>query len=958
MLLRSTLPTRFLVHSLPRFSFPSRSPTSRRPFSSSPPSRSSAPIARQPPHPQRALLYVPGSSPASRLDKCLSNGLAGEDGLGQPDVLILDLEDSVRDERKSEARAAVVKALEGAPADCLSRKYVRINSSKLGFDDLEAVLKSPNLDGLVLPKVHTASDLAAVDSFISQYGLEGHRDKLKIVASIESPLGLLNMREICGVTKRLAALLFAAEDYCASSLLLRTPSLTELTYARQSLVAHARAFGLTAVDLVCVHYKGDEALATLRREAEEGRRWGFGGKQCIHPGQVREVMRAFAPSAEEIDRARRILTQYAAAKDSGAGVYGLEEKGGGGTVMIDAPMLLQAKSILAQARSAGFCAMSTRTIPGAAPAAQLTKKQAAAQRKAAAAGPALGHGKGDPAATVVEAPKKGGKDDHASGRPDKASYDKEQDELRAQIDVLQAKQNDLRARISSSAPKSSPEHERKLAVRKELDALRTEQAARKGGRGKTLDNLKALQDAVGKKIKDLQAAKTKAPFKTVQEVENQIKALERQVESGQMKLVEEKKALAEISSLRKSRKLVESFAAQQDAIDADKAKVDEVRKELDDPEHKALNDKFDALRKELDEINKKMDETSKVRDGLFEERNAVSKQLDDLFTQKKASAAAFREANNKYYQKLNDDRIKRDERRRAERKAADEGKRAEINRQLLEEAQAPAFEREIEDCRTLILHFQQRIGLAPASSSSSSNGSLFARAEVAGVPKLEIRQVDKGDLPKGVALKKKGEQEEESWGGLAPKKGKKGGKKSPAPGASTPASTDDGAATPTSSVADEKLNLPFGTLTALMSLGITAPLTTSEVQVTIDSLNLKKKYFTDNQARVTKERVEAVEAKIRKAEEKAANGKGGAADEEDDVVDEVQAVADAEPTEAEEKVKDAQPQPIEEGGSKEEAVKNAEGNGVATEAEVKEAEKLEDAAEEEGKKEEDGEKAE
>lgn len=89
-----------------------------------------------------------------------------------------------------------------------------------------------------------------------------------------------------------------------------------------------------------------------------------------------------------------------------------------------------------------------------------------------------------------------------------------------------------------------------------------------------------------------------------------------------MKLVDEKKALNEISALRKSRKLVESFATQQDAIDADKAKVDEVRKELDDPEQKAASKKFDELRKELDEINRRMDEVSKGRDGLFEERNA------------------------------------------------------------------------------------------------------------------------------------------------------------------------------------------------------------------------------------------------------------------------------------------------------------------------------------------------
>lgn len=140
-----------------------------------------------------------------------------------------------------------------------------------------------------------------------------------------------------------------------------------------------------------------------------------------------------------------------------------------------------------------------------------------------------------------------------------------------------------------------------------------------------------------------------------------------------MKLVDEKKALAEISSLRKQRKTVESFSAQQAAIDADKAKIDEIRQELDDPEQKAASKKFDDLKKELDEVNKRMEDVSKSRDGLYDERNAresqvearilrhewsadaggsfpVSKQLDELWQQKKASAAAFREANNAYCQ--------------------------------------------------------------------------------------------------------------------------------------------------------------------------------------------------------------------------------------------------------------------------------------------------------------------
>lgn len=328
-------------------------------------------------------------------------------------------------------------------------------------------------------------------------------------------------------------------------------------------------------------------------------------------------------------------------------------------------------------------------------------------------------------------------------------------------------------------------------------------------------------------------------------------------------------------------------------------------------------------------------------------------------------------------QKLTDDRAKRDEKYKAERRAKEDSKRAEINERLLEEAQAPAFEREIEDCRNLILFFQQRIGLAPSSFSSSSNGSLFARPEVKGVPKLEVRKVDASEAPKGTVLKKKAEQEEESWGGLSGggKKGKKGGRKGAASPAPAPAAEgEDAVPAPAYAAAGEKLNLPLGTLTGLMSLGISAPVTTGEVQTTIESLELKKKYFTDNtvrlsaplssfssrpssdtnllppslppslhlhrlQVRITAERVAAVEARIARA---LAKGK---------FADEIDEVAAAEPTEVEEAVKDAQPQPIEEGGNKEEAVENAEGT-TENQATEEAPEEKEDKVEEEEKSEE------
>ncbi|GAA5974510.1 hypothetical protein JCM11641_002065 [Rhodosporidiobolus odoratus] len=240
-----------------------------------------------------------------------------------------------------------------APSDCASRKYVRINSRQLGLDDLETILKSRNLDGLVLPKVDSLEHLREVEDFIDRFANEGIKGKLRLVVSIESPQGLMKMREILSRSERVGALMFAAEDYCASSRLLRSPSRTEMLFARQSLVAYARAHGIGAIDLVCVQYKGEEAMRVLEEESREGRAWGFSGKQVIHPSQVETVQRTFSPSLAEIERALRILEEYEAARAKGAGAYGLKEDDGG-TVMIDAPMLLQAESILAQARSAGL----------------------------------------------------------------------------------------------------------------------------------------------------------------------------------------------------------------------------------------------------------------------------------------------------------------------------------------------------------------------------------------------------------------------------------------------------------------------------------------------------------------------------------------------------------------------------------------------------------------------------
>ncbi|KAG5652438.1 hypothetical protein H0H81_005034 [Sphagnurus paluster] len=433
----------------------------------------------------------------------------------------------------------------------------------------------------------------------------------------------------------------------------------------------------------------------------------------------------------------------------------------------------------------------------------------------------------------------------ASGRPDKKVHDAEQDKIKKEIDVLQLKLSAVRDKISL-ATNSGSGNDRRAELRTELDSIRSQQSSNKSSRANILDQVKAIQDGIQKKIKDLQAAKGKVPFKTVADVDSRIKNLEKQVESGDMKLADEKRALQEISSCKRNRRLVETFQSEQESIEADRATIEELRKQLDDPEFKAVSDRYDAIKAELDELKKEEDEAYAGRAKLFEERDNIQSELNALFNAKRESANQFREANDRYWNKLNEDRARRAEKHRIQRAAEEAQKKQEIAERLREEADVPAFQAQIEDCQTLIDFLSGK----STGNVTYKSAPLFARTEVAGVPKLEIRQVEAA--PEGsIVRKKKGEDEESYFVG----KGKKGKKapKAPETTASTPASS-----------ATAALNLPLPTLSALLSLSIPPPVSAADVARVVEDLGTKKAWFEANQARVTAENVAKAENEIQR----------------------------------------------------------------------------------------------
>ena len=235
-----------------------------------------------------------------------------------------------------------------------------INSVGSGFalDDLTEILKGKHLDCLVVPKVDSPSDLHFVTDVLRQKlperHAEGSSNPVKIVALVESARSVMDLASICKASPYLSGLTFAAEDFALDLSLTRTPSLHEFMYARSAIVTAARAHNLpSAMDLVSTTFRGEEGKKQLQEECENGKRFGFNGKQCIHPDQVQTVQHVYSPSEQEAQWAVRVVICDRKADQQGRGAWTLDGK------MIDVPVVGKAKAIVAKA---DLCGMDVKAL--------------------------------------------------------------------------------------------------------------------------------------------------------------------------------------------------------------------------------------------------------------------------------------------------------------------------------------------------------------------------------------------------------------------------------------------------------------------------------------------------------------------------------------------------------------------------------------------------------------------
>ncbi len=251
------------------------------------------------------------------------------------DVFVLDLEDALpaadRPAARNALREGVRIAKEGAPRQV----FLRVNDARSSdfAADMEAAAHS-GVDGIVLPKAESVEDVRAARAAMMT------ELQKPLIVGIESIRGVLNVDMLAAVDG-VRGLYFGAEDFAAEMGARRTLSGLEVLYARSRAVLAAKAARIAAIDQAVVQLRDD---AQFKRDASMARDLGFDGKICLLPRQVELANEAFAPSDAEVDRARRLIDAYEAAKESGRGAIDFEGQ------MVDEPVLKSARSIVAAAR--------------------------------------------------------------------------------------------------------------------------------------------------------------------------------------------------------------------------------------------------------------------------------------------------------------------------------------------------------------------------------------------------------------------------------------------------------------------------------------------------------------------------------------------------------------------------------------------------------------------------------
>jgi citrate lyase subunit beta/citryl-CoA lyase len=277
----------------------------------------------------RSLLFVPGNK---------ENMLEKAAGL-RPDVFIPDMEDSVPDAEKDNARKTIQSFLPrlaqtGVPI------MPRVNSLDSGWleSDLAAVV-GPDILGLSIGKINGPQDIETASDLLAELErtVELTVGSMKLIPWLESARAIVKCYDICASNPRIIGVAFGAEDFTHDMGIERLEDESEVAYARNVLCVAARAAHVTALDTPYFRFKDE---AGLKANCVAAKQRGFKGKFAIHPAQIDAINETFSPSQEAIEHARRIVSAFEEAVAAGRGSTSLDGK------VIDVPVVKRARAVL------------------------------------------------------------------------------------------------------------------------------------------------------------------------------------------------------------------------------------------------------------------------------------------------------------------------------------------------------------------------------------------------------------------------------------------------------------------------------------------------------------------------------------------------------------------------------------------------------------------------------------
>lgn len=268
------------------------------------------------------------------------------------DAIILDLEDGCPIAEKETGRVFARDSISMLKQHGLD-VFVRVNSMETGFTatDIEYVIVK-GIDGIMLAKTESKEDVQKIDRLLREEeekkGLA--MESVVLMALIETPKGIMNIREIIEASKRMVAVGFGAGDFSREmgagmgvSKLSPEEYFPMVLYARSGMAVAARAAGIQAIDTPFFGLIID--LEGLAKESEKAKLLGFSGKQLTHPRHVDVVNQVFAPALGDVAFAERVVVAYEEARAKGLGATTIGGK------MIDYGSFKRAESLLALSRA-------------------------------------------------------------------------------------------------------------------------------------------------------------------------------------------------------------------------------------------------------------------------------------------------------------------------------------------------------------------------------------------------------------------------------------------------------------------------------------------------------------------------------------------------------------------------------------------------------------------------------